>query len=60
MQAVGVSIIMPGPAAAQEVFLAAKNEGLEKPDIMEKLHLFYGRNRGVALDAEFVSLLPTF
>ena len=50
----------PRPAAAQEVFLAAKNEGLEKPDIMEKLHLFYGRNRGVTLDAEFVSLLSAY
>ncbi len=47
----------PRPAAAQDVFLAARNEGLEKPGIQEKLHLFYGRNRGAALDAEFVALL---
>jgi hypothetical protein len=50
----------PRPAAAQEVFLAAKSEGLEKPDILEKLHLFYGRNRSAALDAEFVSLLAAY
>lgn len=50
----------PRPAAAQEVFQAAKDEGLEKPDILERLHLFYGRNRGVALDAEFVTLLNTY
>lgn len=50
----------PRPAAAQKIFLAAKNEGLEKPDIMEKLHLFYGRNRGAALDAEFVLLLTAY
>ena len=50
----------PRPAAAQEVFQAAKDEGLEKPDILERLHLFYGRNRGVALDAEFVTLLNAY
>jgi len=49
----------PRPAAALEVFQAAKSEGLEKADILEKLHLFYGRNRGMALDAEIVSLLTT-
>ncbi len=50
----------PRPAAAQEVFAAAKAEGLEKPDILERLHLFYGRNRGAALDAEFCDLLTGF
>ncbi len=47
----------PRPAAAQDVFDSAKGEALAKPGILEKLHLFYGRNRGVALDAEFVTLL---
>ncbi len=50
----------PRPAAAQEVFQAAKDEGLAKPGILERLHLFYGRNRGAALDAEFVALLNTY
>ena len=45
------------PVAAQEVFVAAKAAGLEKPQIMEKLHLWYGRNRGQALEAEFIALL---
>ena len=45
------------PVAAQEVFVAAKAAGLEKPQIMEKLHLWYGRNRGEALEAEFIALL---
>ncbi len=47
----------PRPAAAQAVFDEAKAEGLEKPGILERLHLFYGRNRGQALDAELTVLL---
>ena len=50
----------PRPAAAQEVFAAAKAEGLAKPEILERLHLFYGRNRNAALEDEFVTLLNTF
>jgi hypothetical protein len=47
----------PRPAAAQAVFEEARAEGLEKPQILERLHLFYGRDRGRALEAEFVRLL---
>ncbi len=47
----------PRPAAAQAVFDQAKNEGLAKPDILERLHLFYGRDRGRALDVELTALL---
>lgn len=47
----------PRPTQAQSVFDAAKAEGLEKPTILERLHLFYGRNRGRALEAEFIALL---
>ncbi len=43
----------PRPAEAQAVFNEAKESGLEKPAILEKLHLFYGRNRGKALEDEF-------
>ena len=43
----------PRPAEAQVVFNEAKESGLEKPGILEKLHLFYGRNRGQALEEEF-------
>jgi hypothetical protein len=46
----------PRPAEAQAVFEAATAEGLEKPAKQEKLHLFYGRNRNRALDAELVAL----
>ena len=47
----------PRPAEAQAVFDAATVEGLEKPDKLEKLHLFYGRNRGRALDIELIEVL---
>lgn len=47
----------PRPAEAQAVFAEAKAAGLVKADILEKLHLFYGRNRGRALEEEFRNLL---
>ncbi len=47
----------PRPAAAQAVFDQAKNEGLAKPEILERLHLFYGRDRDRTLDAELTALL---
>ena len=47
----------PRPAEAQVVFEAARQGKLEKPDILERLHLWYGRDRGKALDAEFRALL---
>jgi Thioredoxin len=47
----------PRPAEAQNVFDEAKHAGLEKPQIQEKLHLWYGRDRGRALDQEFIGLL---
>lgn len=47
----------PRPAEAQVVFDAARQGKLEKPEILERLHLWYGRDRGKALDAEFCALL---
>ena len=47
----------PRPLAAQRVFDQAKNEGMEKPELLERLHLFYGRDRGKALEQEFIALL---
>jgi len=46
----------PRPVAAQTVFDEAKEEGLEKPAILERLHLFYGRDRGRAMDGELTAL----
>jgi hypothetical protein len=50
----------PRPAEAQVVMDAALAEGLDKPARLEKLHLFYGRNRGRALDAEMVAVLGRY
>ena len=50
----------PRPTEAQAVFDAATDEGLEKPAKLEKLHLFYGRNRGRALDGEMVAVLGNY
>lgn len=47
----------PRPAAAQAVVDAARSEGLDKKAMLERLHLFYGRDRGQALDAELTALL---
>lgn len=47
----------PRPAAAQAVVDAAKAEGLAKDAVQERLHLFYGRDRGRALDAELAARL---
>lgn len=47
----------PRPAAVQEVFEAATDEGLEKQAKLEKIHLVYGRDRGRALEAEMQALL---
>lgn len=47
----------PRPAAAQAVFDSAQRSGAAKPEILERLHLWYGKDRGKALDAEFCALL---
>ena len=50
----------PRPAEAQRVIESALEAGLEKPARLEKLHLFYGRNQGVALDGELVAVLEQY
>jgi hypothetical protein len=47
----------PRPYAAQKVFDQAKAEDMDKPELLERLHLFYGRDRGKALEKEFIALL---
>jgi len=47
----------PRPAEAQKVFEHAKAEGLEKPKLLERLHLWYGRDRGKAIEDEFETIL---
>jgi len=50
----------PRPVGAQAVFDEGKTAGLQKPQIMEKLHLWYGRDRGRAVEAEFVAVLRQY
>lgn len=45
------------PQEAQDMFMKMKSEGIEKDKLVEQLHLWYGRNRGKALESEFVDLL---
>jgi len=47
----------PRPMEAAELFKDLKRKGWEKPEINQKLHLWYGRNRGKALEQEFSGIL---
>lgn len=47
----------PRPREGQELFQKGKAEGLPKEQTLERLHLWYGRNRGEAITAEFEALL---
>lgn len=50
----------PRPAEAQKLVMDLKAEGFTKNEYNEKLHLWYGRNRGKNLESEFVELLKSF
>ncbi|MFH0733598.1 MAG: thioredoxin family protein [bacterium] len=45
------------PKEAQDLVTNWKNEGIPKEEFLEKLHLWYGRNRGKAIEQEFINLL---
>jgi hypothetical protein len=47
----------PRPAPAQTIFNEAKAAGLGKPELLAKMHLFYGQNGGRAVDSELAELL---
>ena len=47
----------PRPAEAAALVKKAKDEGKSKDQFIEELHLWYGRNRGKAIESEFLSLL---
>lgn len=49
----------PRPKEAAELFRREKQAGLEKEQIMEKLHLWYGRDRGKAIVEELLAALRT-
>ncbi len=46
----------PRPKEAKELISTLKKEGIVKPELYEKLHLWYGRNRGKAIETEFLEI----
>ncbi|MFA6597974.1 MAG: thioredoxin family protein [Ignavibacteriaceae bacterium] len=49
----------PRPKEAQQLVTRLKNEGMEHDAFVEQLHLWYAKNKGVALEMEFKKLLST-
>ncbi|MDX9924252.1 MAG: thioredoxin family protein [Ignavibacteriaceae bacterium] len=47
----------PRPMEAQMIVENAKLNNLPKEEFVEALHLWYGRNRGMAIEVEFLELL---
>lgn len=47
----------PRPRFAQDLVQQLKAEGYSKEDFNKELHLWYGRNRGVELTREFITIL---
>lgn len=47
----------PRPAAAQQLVDELKNEGQNIHEIHQKLHLWYGRNRGQSIETDFVEMV---
>ena len=49
----------PRPSEAQKMVMGLKEEGISKDDYLEKLHLWYGRNRGKNIENEFIEILKS-
>lgn len=47
----------PRPREAQELVNKLKSEGKTHDEFIEQLHLWYGRNRGKAIESEFKEIL---
>jgi hypothetical protein len=47
----------PRPKPAAELFHRLKDEGIPVPELREQLHRWYAKNRGQALEDEFVAIL---
>ena len=47
----------PRPKAAVALINQWKSEGLEKSEWVEKLHLWYARNKGAEIEKEFIALI---
>ena len=48
------------PKEAQAIVDNAKDEGKSKEEFSNELHLWYARNKGKALEEEFIALLKRF
>ncbi len=46
----------PRPDEAKKLINKLKKEGIVKPELYEKLHLWYGRDRGKEIEAEFLKI----
>ena len=49
----------PRPYEAQKLVMELNALGLSKNEFNEKLHLWYGRNKGKSIENEFVELLKS-
>ena len=47
------------PKIIQEQFLKWKAEGIVSPELYEKLHLLYAKNKGQAIESDFLDILKT-
>ncbi len=48
------------PAEAQQLVERLKNEGMQKEQFLEQLHLWYSKDKGKALENEFIKILEKF
>lgn len=48
------------PKAAQELVMRLKSQGLQKPEYLKELHLWYARNKGLDLQAEITELVKKY
>jgi hypothetical protein len=46
----------PRPKALQSLILQWKSEGIVKPELYEKVHLWYSRDKGKEIEAEFTEI----
>lgn len=49
----------PRPQEAQNLFSGLKEQGMEKPEIIKELHLWYAKNKGREIENEICELLKS-
>ena len=47
------------PKVVQDLFYQWKADGIVKPELYKKLHLWYAKDKGQALESEFLEILKT-